>query len=480
MASFEGQAVTGTIEIRLEEAAVFERSVRFRFPFRFGAARVEAAPQAFVRVRISDGAGRGAIGRAAEMMMPKWFDKSPALSPDDNVEQLRTSLRLAINAYSDAGGGTAFALHAAIEGEHHRRAAGQRLPGLVASYGLALIDRAIIDAVCRLEGMSAVDAVRSNRLGIDAATAPDLRDFDLNGYLASLTPAAMMAVRHTIGLADALTAADITEGARVGDGLPQTLQEVIAAYGHRHFKIKVSGRPVEDTERLIRIAEVLDLETESYVATLDGNEQFESGEIVADLLDRIAAEPRLARLRSSILFFEQPIARAEALSRSVAGISGRIPLEIDESDADIGSFVDARALGYAGISTKSCKGFYRSLLNSARTAKWNDEERTDRYFMSAEDLTTQSGLALQQDLVLAALVGATHVERNGHHYVDGMAGAPQEEQAAYLHDHGDLYHMANGRARLAIRGGRVAFASALAAKGLGSAVEPDWSAMTRS
>ncbi|CAN7636599.1 mandelate racemase [Pararhizobium sp. LjRoot238] len=480
MASFEGEGVTGKIEIRLEEAAVFERSVRFRFPFRFGAARVEAAPQAFVRVRISDTSGRSAIGRAAEMMMPKWFDKSHVLSPDDNVKQLRTSLRLAIGAYRDVGSGTPFALHAAIEGEHHRRAAERGLPGLVASYGLALLDRALIDAVCCLEGLSAVEAVRLNRLGIDAATAPDLRSFDLNGYFASLAPAATMAVRHTIGLADALTSADIAEGARIGDSLPQTLQDVIAVYGHRHFKIKVSGRPAEDTGRLIRIAEVLDAATESYVATLDGNEQFESSEGVGDLLDRIAAEQRLARLRSSILFFEQPIARAEALSRSVADISCRIPLEIDESDADIGSFVEAKALGYAGISTKSCKGFYRSLLNSARIARWNSEERTDRYFMSAEDLTTQSGLALQQDLVLAALIGATHVERNGHHYVDGMVGAPQEEQAAYLNDHGDLYHMSNGRARLAIRGGRVAFTSALAARGLGSSVEPDWSAMTRS
>ena len=40
--------------------------------------------------------------------------------------------------------------------------------------------------------------------------------------------------------------------------------------------------------------------------------------------------------------------------------------------------------------------------------------------MSAEDLTTQAGVAVQQDLALATLIGATHVERNGHHYVDGM------------------------------------------------------------
>ena len=52
-------------------------------------------------------------------------------------------------------------------------------------------------------------------------------------------------------------------------------------------------------------------------------------------------------------------------------------------------------------------------------------EEPGRYFMSAEDLTTQAGVAVQQDLALATLIGATHVERNGHHYVDGMTGAPQ-------------------------------------------------------
>ena len=59
--------------------------------------------------------------------------------------------------------------------------------------------------------------------------------------------------------------------------------------------------------------------------------------------------------------------------------------------------------------------------------------------MSAEDLTTQAGVAVQQDLALATLVGATHVERNGHHYVDGMAGAPEQEQSAFLMAHPELY-----------------------------------------
>ncbi|WP_085024774.1 enolase C-terminal domain-like protein [Ensifer aridi] len=466
--------------VRLIEAEIFERPVDFRFPFRFGAARVERAPQAFVRVRIVDQSGRSAAGWAAEMMMPKWFDKSPSLSPDDNVGQLRTSLRLAIQGLKSLPLNTAFGLHAAAEADHHRIAAKEGLPALVASYGLALVDRAITDALCRLEATSAAAAVRNDLLGITDATAPDLAGFDLPGFLSRLEPSPRLAIRHTIGLADALTAADVEPAQRLEDGLPQTLEEVIAAYGHRYFKIKVSGRPEQDVERLLAVTAVLDRAVGDYRATLDGNEQFESADVAVDLLDRVQREPRLARLRHSLLFFEQPIPRAEALSRSVAVVSERIPLEIDESDGDVGAFLRARELGYAGISSKSCKGFYRSLLNRARVEKWNSEVGSSRYFVSAEDLTTQGGIGLQQDLVLAALVGAGHVERNGHHYVDGMAGAPASEQAAYLAAHGDLYENGNGRARLAIKAGEISFASVLRAAGLGSAVEPDWAAMLRS
>jgi hypothetical protein len=154
-------------------------------------------------------------------------------------------------------------------------------------------------------------------------------------------------------------------------------------------------------------------------------------------------------------------------------------VEIDESDADIGAFPRARDLGYQGISAKSCKGFYRALLNRARVEQWNGERPIRPYFMSAEDLTTQSGVALQQDLALATLIGAAHVERNGHHYVDGMAGAPQREQDAFLAAHPDLYaRAANGRVRLSIRNGAVALGSLGRAPGLAVGVMPDWTAMT--
>jgi hypothetical protein len=269
-----------------------------------------------------------------------------------------------------------------------------------------------------------------------------------------------------------------TEGQRLDDGLPESLEEVLAAYSQRYFKLKVAGEIEADIARLSRIASVLDQAGTPYQATLDGNEQYHDIEAVTALWRRIGEEPRLARLKSSILFIEQPIARDSALLKPVKALSDQIPVEIDESDADVTVFPLARALGYRGISSKSCKGFYRALINRARITKWNAEE-PGRYFMSAEDLTTQAGVALQQDLALAALV-ATHVERNGHHYVDGMTGAPRAEEDAFLSAHPDLYHRApNDRVRVTIRHGAIALGS-LDTPGLGVSPMPDFTAMNRS
>jgi hypothetical protein len=97
--------------------------------------------------------------------------------------------------------------------------------------------------------------------------------------------------------------------------------------------------------------------------------------------------------------------------------------------------------------------------------------------MSCEDLTTQAGIAVQQDLALATLVGATHVERNGHHYVDGMAGASEREQLQFLSAHPELYQHTDGRVRLAIRSGVLALGSLAHTPGLAVGVMPEWDEM---
>lgn len=465
--------------LKLIGASFYERPVTLRLPFRFGVVTLREAPQLFVRARVRLQDGREGEGISAELLVPKWFDKSPELTNEDNFNQLRRSLAIARRHMIDVGSDTAFGVSAAADAGHRAECARLALNGLVASFGVALIERAIIDALARIEGVPAFDLVRGNRLGMTSALTRDLDGFDIDKFLAGIKPAKSIFIRHTVGLLDPLTRGD-TAGKRLDDGLPESLEEVIATYGNRYFKLKVGGEIVSDIERLARIAAVLDRIVEPYKVTLDGNEQYGDVDAVVELWRCVAEDKRLARLRASILLIEQPIARARALSAPVHALAREAPVEVDESDADFGVFPLARTLGYRGISAKSCKGFYRALLNCARVAKYNAEDGGG-YFMSAEDLTTQAGVAVQQDLALAALVGAKHVERNGHHYVNGMAGAPQAEQDAFLRVHGDLYRRTEGgRAQLHIKDGAVSLQSIAQVHGLAVGVMPEWSAMRES
>ncbi|HEX2199451.1 MAG TPA: enolase C-terminal domain-like protein [Burkholderiales bacterium] len=464
------------MKFSISEISLYEREVRLRLPFRFGVVTLTEAPQAFVRARIRLANGKEAQGGAAELLAPKWFDKDPALTNDENFEQLRASLRLAREAYLAGGENTAFGHSIEIYGPQIAIAATQGLNSLVACYGPALIDRALLDALCRALQISFFKAISSNLVGM---TAPgwqaDLMAFDMDGFLAGLKPRSAIAARHTVGLLDPLTASD----KKLHDGLPETLEEVIERYRHRWFKLKVSGKRRADIERLSAIAAVLDERIgDPYRATLDGNEQFSDVEEAMALWSAIQQEPALRRLASSIVYIEQPIRRGHALAGDISALAEAKPVIIDESDDSLEAFPRARRLGYSGVSSKTCKGIYKSILNAARCRMWNMEEGRDRYFMSGEDLTVQPGLALQQDLALVSLLGLSHVERNGHHYVNGMAGLPQAEQQNFLEAHKDLYERSHGAVRLRISGGMLDIKS-LDTPGYASRVLPDWNAMKK-
>jgi hypothetical protein len=450
------------VRFSVREVNLFERDVRLRLPFRFGIVTLTQAPQAFARVRIRFEDGREAEGAAAELLAPKWFDKNPALSNDQNFDQLRLSLALAREAYLAGGANTAFG-HFRTHYEPHMAQAGARgLNALVANFGPALIDRAALDALCRALGISFYQAIRANVAGI---TAPETRSF-----LETLSPRGELAARHTVGLLDPIS----STGQRVNDGLPETLEEVIARYGHRWFKLKVAGDVGADIERLAAIASVLD-RLPDYGVSLDGNEQYASVEDVLELWQRMKRDPRLRRLMGSVAFIEQPIKRQAALSDEMrAGISALArekPVIIDESDDTLDAFPRASALGYRGVSSKTCKGIYKSILNAARCKACGPQ-----YFMTGEDLTIQAGIALQQDLALVSLLGLTHVERNGHHYVNGMAGLPEGEQADFLRAHPDLYERSHGAVRVRITHGNLRLKS-LDRPGYASAVLPHWNSV---
>ena len=102
----------GMPKIRLETVSCFERDAAFRLPFRFGATTLRRSTQAVIRVVLALEDGGTAAGVAAETLAAKWFDKSPAFSDEQNLQQLRQSVYLAIDHYRARRFSAPFALFA--------------------------------------------------------------------------------------------------------------------------------------------------------------------------------------------------------------------------------------------------------------------------------------------------------------------------------------------------------------------------------
>jgi len=244
--------------------------------------------------------------------------------------------------------------------------------------------------------------------------------------------------------------------------------------GARYFKLKLGGDPLADTARLIQIGKELGKLPYDYKVTLDANEQYADLTALAALVASLDRDGALQPIAAKLLYIEQPMPR-EIFRQSPLGRLSRRDFIIDEADDSYDAFPAAKALGYRGISSKSCKGIYKSVLNAVRAEKWGAGD--EKFFISGEDLTCQAGLGVQQDLVLGALIGVTHAERNGHHYVDGFADTPAAEAQAFLAAHPDLYVNDGGKVRLSIHGGDLKTGS-LTSPGLASSVHPDWSALS--
>jgi hypothetical protein len=430
------------------------RPVRFKMPFRFGAVTVEGAPQIFVHVAIEiEGYGRS-IGTTAELMVPKWFNKDPALTPDQTVDQLRRSIEIARGLYLlEPRPNTAFALSASRVDAQHSECMREGIPDLAAAFGSAELDKAILDALLRALNLDVFEGLRRNVVGLDARLSPNLEGTAIESFLAGRRPAATIAVRHTVGLVDPVT----------------SLGHEVSTTGCRYFKLKLGGDPEKDLARLATIAEALGATGVDYRVTVDANEQYADVKALAALVNGLAGTDDLKALAARLLYIEQPLPREKTWDTPLEAMGERYAFIIDEADTHYDAFEQAQRLGYRGVSSKSCKGLYKALLNGVRSAQWNREGIPT--FVAAEDLTCQAGLAVQQDTALAAFLGITHAERNGHHYVDGFADTSQDEARGFLAAHPDLYEDVAGMVLLKIRDGALAIGS-LAQPGFASGVKP--------
>jgi len=442
----------------------FVLRTRTRFPFRYGIASMTDVPHLFATTTVTS-SGRSAIGVAAEGLPPKWFTKNPETTFEQDLPEMLQSIGHAADvAVERARQATAFFdLWRELNQCQFEWAASRAMPTLLAGLGVALVERASLDGLCRVMATPLHRMLAENRLGLRVGEIyGELKGLEVHDLLPR-SPLDACYIRHTIGLADALSAGELTPQDRVDDGLPQDLESSIREYGLRYFKIKLSGMPERDLPRLADLARILDRETGGqFYVTVDGNENFISLDEFKDLWDRIATRPALKELCRRTIVVEQPVHRDRALLESTRqeldGWPDRPPLIIDESDGAIGDVPRALDLGYSGASYKNCKGIVKGIANACLLAARRQKGRAG--VLTGEDLCTLGPFALQQDLAMMAALGIDHVERNGHHYYRGLSMFPSDWQHALLRTHGDFYSLHEGGfAHLHIRNGRISLAS---------------------
>lgn len=440
-------------------------NMKARMPFRYGIASLVAVPHLFVRAT-AEIHGRREVGLAADGLPPKWFTKNPEASFEDDLDEMLAVIRQACRlARSADAAETVYDIWREIYNRQKEWAVSTPYPPLLWGFGVSLVERALIDAFCRATGAAFGCALRKNGFGIRLADLqPGLEAVEAAALLPERASRSILA-RHTVGLTDPLTDADVPADERVEDGLPQSLEASILAYGLTHLKIKLCGNADQDADRLRQIAGLMERHSGSdYAFTLDGNEQYSEIDPFRALWESVMADPSLHRFMARLLFVEQPLRRDVALGEAAGGAlrgwTGRPPMIIDESDGTLTSAAEALDLGYAGTSHKNCKGVFKGIASACLIADRRKKDPGRAYILSSEDLGNVGPVALLQDLAVAASLGVGHTERNGHHYFSGLSMYPDDVQSEVLRQHGSLYrrHEA-GFPTLDVRGGRLNVAS---------------------
>lgn len=435
--------------LRVTETTAWVMPVATRIPFRYGIAEMRRAPHVLVRVRVETPTG-GAHGWASEHLPPKWFVKDAALPVADEVELLSRSVLAAVDAARGREAEHAFALVRELDRDQARWAEATGTSGLVGGLGVSLVERAVIDGCTRAAGTTFADALDTGLLGFD----PSLVHPELVGVApVRARRARTIAVRHTVGLSDPLTDAEVVEDPH--DGLPVSVESVIRSTGATRFKLKTIGDVDADVARIAGLLEVCRRAGVEPRFTVDGNESMRTAEHLERWMNGLFASEVAPVLRERLDAVEQPMHRDVALgpdaAEALAVVGALAPVIIDESDDDALAVRRAMDLGYAGGTYKGCKGVFRGLANAALVVHRDRPDR--RAVITAEDLSTVPPLTVMQDLAVASAMGLRHIERNGHHYFARFAplDATIGERTAAAHP--DLVDTLTGMPRLRIRDG---------------------------
>ncbi len=288
------------------------------------------------------------------------------------------------------------------------------MPRLAQLVSASPLDAAIHDAYGRCLGLNAYNTLGGEFVNRDLGhyLGQDFAGEYLDAYT-SRSPRPRMPLYHLVGALDPLTDADID--GRIGDSLPETLPEWIAADGLTHLKIKLNGDNLDwDIDRVVAIEQVAaeaqrNRDCDRWHYSLDFNERCADVQYVLDFLARV--NERSPSALDRVQYIEQPTHRdlTREPRQDMHPVAKIKPVVIDESLVDLESLLLCREIGYSGVALKACKGHSEALLMGAAAQKYN-------LFLCVQDLTCPGASFLHSASLAARIPGVAAIEGNARQY----------------------------------------------------------------
>jgi L-alanine-DL-glutamate epimerase-like enolase superfamily enzyme len=410
-------------DVRLVDATTDTEHIKYRAPMKFGGRVVTAVTLLNVTVTVETRDGRRGQGRGSMTMGNVWGWPSSVLSTEQTLAAMvELGQRIARAAGAGNAQGHPLEITHALAGDYQALAdavtaeqqLAERMPRLAQLVAASPTEAAIHDAYGKTLGANSYDLL-----------GPDYCNSDLSAYLpvefageyldryTLRQPKPQMPLYHLVGALDPLTDADLPQ--RIGDGLPETLPEWIAADGLTHLKIKLNGDDLAwDVARVVSIEQVA---AEAQAArgcpqwcySADFNERCANVDYVLGFLAQLGERSPAALRR--LQYIEQPThrdlrANPENRMHRAAQIK---PVVIDESLVDFESLLLSRELGYSGVALKACKGHSEALLMGAAAQKYG-------MFLCVQDLTCPGSSFLHSASLSARIPTIAAIEGNARQY----------------------------------------------------------------
>lgn len=410
-------------DIRIVSAALEYEDFTYRTPIKFGGTAVDRVTLVNVRLSVETRGGQRATGFGSMPLGNVWAFPSRLLKYEETLAVMRRAveeIHRLVNGWKDVGHPIDLGL--AIEKEYLKT-----LPDRLAQVepreqapALALLvcgspfDAALHDAYGKVHGLNCYHTYGPEFMNHDLGhyLGAEFKGEQLQTYIQK-EPTPRLPLYHLVGALDPLEEGDI--GTRIGDGLPETLEEWIPRDGLTHMKVKLNGDNLDwDVERVARVHRVAERaqarrNVGQWFYSLDFNERCPNVEYLLEFLRRLKEEASGAFER--VQYIEQPTARDLKANRGnvMHDAARQRPIVIDESLVDQESLYLARDMGYTGAAFKACKGQGHSLLLAAAAQKLG-------MFLCVQDLTCPGASLIHSAGLAAHIPGVAAIESNARQY----------------------------------------------------------------